>query len=351
VVSALSPESKILIVDDNIQNINLSVGILEWAGYENLKTVLDPTLAVSVFREYQPDLIILDLHMPNMDGFQVLEQLREYVSGDSYVPVLVFTADASAEARKRALALGASDFLTKPGDATEVLLRVQNFLKQRSLHVALEQHNTRLEERVFERTEELLKSRLETLECLAAAAEYRDDITGEHTKRVGEMSAQIAEKLGMHPVMVDLVRQAAPLHDIGKIGIADSILLKPSRLTDEEFEVMKRHTYIGAEILSRGDSPILLIATEIALYHHERWDGKGYCAGLRGEQIPLSARIVAVADAYDALTNDRPYQAARPIDQALFEIERNSGTQFDPTVVDAFLSLSDFEGFQTRRPA
>ena len=350
-VTAQLPESKILIVDDNIQNINLSVGILEWAGYQSIRTVLDPTKAAAEFREFQPDLVILDLHMPGLNGFQVLEQLREYVATDAYVPILVFTADDSADARRRALELGASDFLNKPGDAGEILLRVQNFLKARHMHVELESHNLRLEQRVFERTEELFQSRQETLDCLAAAAEYRDDITGDHTKRVGELSGVLAEALGMHPVMVDLVRQAAPLHDIGKIGVADSILLKSGPLTPEEVDVMRQHTHIGAEILSRGDSPILLIATEIALYHHERWDGRGYCAGLKGEEIPLTARIVAVVDAYDAMTNDRPYRAAQPIGEALAEIEAASGTQFDPRVVDTFLNLPDFKGCWTRRTA
>jgi putative two-component system response regulator len=347
-VTAKSPESKILIIDDNIQNVNLSVGILEWAGYANLRTVLDPTTAIDVFREYEPDLVILDLHMPVMDGFQVLEQMRQYISGQSYVPVLVFTADGTAEAKKRALELGASDFLTKPGDANEILLRVQNFLRQRNMHIELEEQNERLERRVLERTQELFESRQETLECLAAAAEFRDDITGEHTKRVGELSGRIAEALGVHPVMVELIKQAAPLHDIGKIGVADSILLKPGKLTDEEFEVMRQHTYIGAEILSRGDSPILLIATEIALYHHERWDGHGYCAGLKGEEIPLSARIVSVADAYDAMTNDRPYRSSLPLDQALEEIRRCTGTQFDPQVVEAFLAFPEFAEVKRR---
>src|SRR5690349_4861598 len=217
-VQAQLPDSKILVIDDHIQNIQLSVSVLEWAGYHDIRTILDPMMAVDAFREFNPDLVILDLHMPGIDGYQVLEQFREYCSVQSYVPVLVFTADGTADAKKRALALGASDFLTKPGDATEILLRVQNFLKQRHLQLELEQHNHRLEQRIFERTEELYSSRQETLDSLASACDYRDDQTGNHTKRVGDLSAAIAAAMGVNPTMVELIRQAAPLHDIGKIG-------------------------------------------------------------------------------------------------------------------------------------
>jgi len=348
VVSAQLPESKILVIDDNIQNIHLSVRVLEWAGYGNIRTVLDPTTALDVFREYNPDLVILDLHMPKTDGFQVLADIREFYA---YVPVLVFTADGTAEAKKRALELGASDFLTKPGDATEILLRVNNFLQLRKQQQEIEQYNRTLEQRVFERTSDLVHSRKETLDCLAAACDYRDDQTGQHTKRVGELSAAIAQAMGLNSTTVDVIRHAAPLHDIGKIGVSDNILLKPGRLEDHEFEQMKLHTFIGAEILAHAESPILSLAREIALYHHERWDGKGYLEGLSGEDIPLSARIVAVADAYDAMTSHRPYQQARSKEDAVKEIKRCSGSQFDPKVVEAFLSAVREGGHDSRLTA
>lgn len=350
-VSAQLPDSKILVVDDNIQNVHLSVRVLEWAGYTNIRTVLDPATALDVFREYHPDLVILDLHMPKIDGFQVLEQMREFCSMQSFVPVLVFTADGTADAKKRALEIGASDFLTKPGDATEILLRVNNFLKLRRQQIEIEQYNHTLEQRVFERTADLVGSRQETLDCLAAACDYRDDQTGQHTKRVGELSAAIAQAMGVNAAMVELIKHAAPLHDIGKIGVSDNILLKPGKLEEHEFEQMKLHTFIGAEILAHAESPILVMAREIALYHHERWDGTGYLERLKGEDIPLSARIVAVADAYDAITSNRPYQLARSKEEAIKEIVRCSGSHFDPKVVDAFLAAINEPGTGSRLSA
>ena len=338
-------------IDDNEQNVKFCLGILDWAGYQNVETLMDPTKALEVFRAFQPDLVILDLHMPRVDGYQLLEQFREFLSAQSYVPILVFTADGTTEAKKKALALGASDFLTKPGDADEILLRVKNFLAQRNMQVALEEHNTRLEQRVFERTEDLFNSRQETLACLAAAAEYRDDVTGMHVQRVGDLSATIAETLGLDPTTVQLIRDAAPLHDIGKIGISDSILLKPGLLEAHEYETMKLHTFIGAEILARGTSPILMLAREIALYHHERWDGGGYLEGLAGEDIPMAARIVSVADSFDAMTSDRPYRAAMTPEHALEEVKANSGKQFDPLVVDALMQVARFASGDGRMSA
>lgn len=183
------------------------------------------------------------------------------------------------------------------------------------------------------------KSQLETLQRLALAAEYRDDDTGLHTKRVGLTSRRIADALGWPAAQLELLLFAAPLHDVGKIGVPDEILLKPGKLTDAEFAVMRRHTVIGAKIVSGSTSPWLCLAEEIALSHHERWDGGGYPRKLAGEAIPLAGRIVAVADVFDALTHERPYKKAWPVAAALAEIERQSGTQFDPTAVAAFLAL------------
>ena len=195
-----------------------------------------------------------------------------------------------------------------------------------------------LEEKVRERTWELEEAQIEILERLALAAEYRDDDTGAHTQRVGRLSAMLGRALGMSDVDVELIRRAAPLHDVGKIGIPDAILLKPGPLTDEEYEVMKTHTVIGARILSGNTSPHLQLAEEIALTHHERWNGTGY-AGLGGEDIPLPGRIVAVVDVFDALTHDRPYKEAAPVPLALEEIRRQSGRHFDPPIAAAFVEL------------
>jgi putative two-component system response regulator len=196
-----------------------------------------------------------------------------------------------------------------------------------------------LEETVRDRTYELFRSRAETLKSLALAAEYRDYDTAEHTERVGERAARLTARLGLPAGSVELIGQAAPLHDVGKIGIPDHILLKPLALTPEEFGVMKEHTILGSKLLARSDNEVLQLGESIALTHHERWDGNGYPAGLSGEKIPITGRIVAVVDAFDAMTRDRPYRSARSIDHALAEVARCSGTQFDPRVAAAFLEL------------
>jgi putative two-component system response regulator len=241
-------------------------------------------------------------------------------------PVLVLTADVTVEVRRRALSAGASDFLSKPFDLHEIRLRVANLLETRRLQGELTQYARGLEERVRERTRDLEHSRLEVLERLALAAEYRDDDTYRHTERVGRITALLARRL-------------APLHDIGKVAISDRILLKPGRLTPEEFEAMKEHTVAGARILGGSSSPLLQMAEVIARSHHERWDGSGYPAGLAGEAIPLHGRLVAVADVFDALTHARPYKPAMPVEQALAELDAMAPAAFAPDVKAAFDAL------------
>jgi putative two-component system response regulator len=334
-----TPRATILIVDDQDNNIRILERLLRKSGYDRLIATTDPREAVALFREHEPDLVLLDLHMPYLDGFGVLEQLGPEIPENSFLPVLVLTADLSAEARKRALAMGAKDFLAKPFDAIEVMLRIQNLLEARFLYLALQNQNEQLEQKVHQRTRELEEAQVEILERLALAAEFRDDATHEHTRRVGEISARLARRLGLAEEICDLIRRAAPLHDLGKIAVPDSILLKFERLSVEEFEVVKSHTAVGARILSGSGHPLLRLAEEIALTHHEHWDGGGYSPGLKGEQIPIVSRIVAVADVFDALTHERPYKAAWPVREARAEIERQKGRQFDPRVVDAFLEL------------
>jgi len=337
--------ARFLVVDDEEHNIKLLERILERAGYKQYKCTTDPRDALPIFLEWEPDIVLLDLHMPHIDGFTLLEDFRHRTSGGAHVPVLVLTGDVSAEVRRRALASGAKDFLSKPFDVAEVLLRIKNLLETRFLHLQLLRQNELLEQRVRERTRELEGARIEILERLARAAEFRDDDTGQHTQRVGRISALVARSLGLPPEQVDLIRRAAPLHDVGKIGIPDSILLRPGRLGEREFEVMRTHTYIGARILSGSRFPLLDLASTIALTHHERWDGTGYPKGLKGEAIPIVGRIVAVADVFDALTHDRPYKPAWPVEQALAEIEQQAGYQFDPQVVEAFLESLRRMGF------
>jgi putative two-component system response regulator len=328
--------ARILIVDDQPSNVMLLEGILQEEDYTDYRSITDSRQALQVFMEYEPDLILLDLQMPYVNGFELMKKLRAHIPAGAFLPILVLTANITPEAKRQALAQGATDFLTKPFDQTEVVLRIRNLLQTRALHLQLQDQNQFLEQKVRERTMELEETQIEILERLALAAEYRDDDTGEHTKRVGQMSAQIAQALGLSGREVELIRRAAPLHDVGKIAIPDSILLKPSKLTSQEFELMKTHTRLGAKMLSGGRFSLLQWAEEIALTHHERWDGTGYI-GLRGESIPMTGRIVTVADVFDALTNERPYKKAWSYDEAIEEIQRQSGRQFDPLVVEAFL--------------
>lgn len=325
-------DAKILVVDDEKANIRLLEVLLEQEGFTNVHSTTDPRDALRLFREWHPDLLLLDLNMPHLSGFEVLAQLR--LEREAHpTPVLVLTADATTPVKHRALAEGASDFVTKPLDQVEVMLRVGNLLRTHF-------HGMELEEKVRERTHDLETAQLETVQRLALAAEFRDDQTGLHTKRVGTTSGQIAVAMGLPRGYVELIRTAAPLHDVGKIGISDSILLKPGPLSCEEFTIMKQHTVIGARIMAGSSSPVLRLAEEIALTHHEWWDGSGY-AGVSGEDIPLSGRIVTVADVFDALTHERPYKQAWSRDDAIAEIRHRAGVQFDPGVVEAFLRIGE----------
>jgi putative nucleotidyltransferase with HDIG domain len=276
--------------------------------------------------------------MPDRDGFAVIQALQQRIVED-HLPVLVVSGDISSEAKHRALALGARDFLTKPFDLTEMTLRVRNQLETRLLYQDVRKQNRALLEAIHGRTQELEHTRIEMLERLATAAEYRDDDTGQHTERVGSMSGRLAEVLGLPADDVSLIRRAAALHDVGKIGIPDALLLKPSRLTDEEMAVMRTHTVIGAHILGGSHAPLLQVAEVIALSHHEWWNGAGYPKQLSGNDIPIAGRVVAVADAFDALTHDRPYRGGQTVSQSMREIVRGGGVQFDPKIVDALETI------------
>lgn len=337
--------SRILIVDDRPENVLLLERMLTEAGYKHLRTETDSRRAIADFTDFAPDLVVLDLLMPHVDGFALLKQLRCRVPEGDFVPVLVVTADSTRKSKQEALSLSAKDFLTKPLDRAETLLRIYNLLETRWLHVELRHHNETLERKVYERTRQLEEAQLEILERLARAAEYRDDCTGQHTKRVGELAALLARTIDLPADEVELIRRAAPLHDIGKIGIPDQILLKPGTLTPEEYVSIKTHTDIGRIILSGSKFPILQVAERIALYHHERWDGSGYYR-LKGAGIPIEARIVSVVDVFDVITHTRPYKAASSVTVALDSIRSEREKQFDPQLVDAFCELlggSDIE--------
>ncbi|WPK11752.1 response regulator [Lysinibacillus louembei] len=329
-------QAKILIVDDQEYNVSLLERILRRAGFEYLYSTMDPFQAQPLFEEVKPDIVLTDLHMPGMDGIQILQYIR---SKDAILPVLMLTADLTPEAKKQAFQEGISDFLTKPIDRIELVLRITNLLQTRVLYGQLREQNQWLEEKVQQRTEELQQAKLEILNLLAKASEYRDDETGEHTQRVGHLSGLIAERLNLPKAEVELIRLAAPLHDIGKIGIPDQILLKPGRFEADEFERMKTHTTIGADILANSVFTTLKMARKIAIAHHEKWDGTGYPNGISGEDIPIEARIVALADFYDALTHERPYKRAWTPEETLAEIKAQRGKHFDPAVVDVFIEL------------
>lgn len=329
--------ARILIVEDSASDALLLETILGESDYTDVLAVDDPRRAVAVFRAFSPDLILLDLHMPHMNGLDVIHALQPEI-GSQYLPILMLTADVTSEARTRALSMGAKDFLTKPFDAVEVRLRIKNLLETRSLYRELSAQNEILERKVAERTEELEIAKIEILERLALTAELRDDETGVHTQRVGRMCALVAQALELDDHDVDLIRRASPLHDIGKIATPDRILLKPGKLSPAEWKIMKRHTEIGARLLSNSIASTLQLAETIALTHHERWDGGGY-TGVAGRDIPLCGRIVAVSDVFDALTHRRPYKEAWPVDRAVDEVSAQRGAQFEPRVVDAFLEV------------
>lgn len=331
--------ARILAVDDQPQNVMVLKRLLEGAGFSRVTTTTDPRQAVRLFKADQPDLVLLDLHMPEMDGFAVLDAITPGIPGDTYLPVVFITADADTHLKKKALSLGAKDFVNKPFDATEIVLRIRNLLEARFLYRALEEQSNVLEQRVRERTEELEQAQLELLHRLSRAADFRDDDTMQHTERVGRTSAALAAELGLADETVALIRLAAPLHDLGKIAVPDSILLKGGRLNDEEFAVVKGHTEIGARLLSGSAHPLLQMAEEIARTHHEQWDGTGYLHGLSADEIPLVSRIVAVADVFDALTHVRAYKQSWPLREALEELKRQRDTQFDARVVDALLRI------------
>ncbi len=330
---------RILIVDDEEGVAGPLQRLLQRAGYSDVTVCLNSAEAAAEFTRQQSDLLILDVHMPQRDGFAVMEDLFPEIDPDDYLPIVMITGDQDPEVQQRALTVGVTEFLTKPFEATTVLLRIGNLLEAQRVHREMRSRKDTLELRVQERTKDLAQAQIEILRRLALAAEYRDDVTGHHAERVGVLSALIADALGLGADAVRLIRRAAPLHDVGKIGIPDSILMKPGPLTSAEFGIMKTHTTMGGRILSGSRFPLLRAAKVIALSHHERWDGSGYPIGRSGEDIPLNGRIVAIADVFDSLCHERPYKPARPVSTAVEVIKAGAGNHFDPKVVDAFLGV------------
>lgn len=340
--AALAPEAadaRIVVVDDEPVNLRAFGRGLEALGFRRVDTFSDALAALAHIESEGVDLLLLDLHMAPLDGFGVLERLQPRLSSEGYLPVIILTGERDPRVKERALRMGGRDFLNKPVDLTELHARILNHLETRRLHRQVSDAAGLLEERVRERTRELEEARAEILARLARAAEYRDDATGRHQQRVGDLSALLAEHMGFDPERIEILRQAAPLHDVGKIGIPDSILRKPGPLTPAEYALMKQHTRLGAELLAGSENRILEAARIIAASHHERWDGSGYPAGLAGDAIPVEGRIVAVADAFDSLTHRRTYKAAVPLEATMGRLLRDAGTALDPTVTAALEHL------------
>ena len=328
----------ILVVDDTPVHALQLQQILRDAGCHNLVVEADPWKVVDAVATHEPQVIFLDIEMPQLDGFGVMQLLAKEISFRVPIPILVIVDGRDGDLRQRAISSGAFDSVSKPFDAVEVAVRARNALHHRLLATQVESGNVELEALVRARTEELDAAQVAVLEKLALAAEYRDDDTGDHPRRVGDLSADIARALGVSPGITEMIRLAAPLHDLGKIGIPDAILLKPGPLDDAEMEVMKTHTTIGARIVS-GSHPVLWLASQICMTHHERWDGSGYPEGLVGEDIPLPGRIAAVADVFETLIAERPYRKPWPRHKAIAELLNEGGKHFDPRIVDAFLRV------------
>jgi putative two-component system response regulator len=325
----------IFIVDDEPTNLKLLDRMLHGQGYQNLVLLEDPREVLDRYRETRPALILLDINMPHLNGYQVMEQLKA-LNDPLLPPIVILTAQHGKEHLLRALAAGARDFIGKPFDRNELLMRVRNLLGAQLAHRLLHDQKTVLEDMVRTRTEELRCTRLQVVQRLGMAAEYRDEATGNHILRMSHTCALLARAVGWSEVACDLILNASPMHDIGKIGIPDAIMLKPGKFEPHEWEIMKTHAAIGGKLLEGDDSALMRIAREIALTHHEKWDGSGYPGGLTGEAIPQSGRIAALADVFDALTSVRPYKKAWTIEAAVGYIEENSGKHFDPELVAVF---------------
>lgn len=325
--------SRILIVDDDQDNILLLSRTLREF---HTDSALDGHSTLVLARQMpQPDLILLDIMMPGMDGFETCSCLKNDVLTQD-IPIIFLSAIDDPGDKNKCFEMGAVDYITKPFKPLEVKARVRTHLKLKYANEALQNQNKILEQKVKERTREIYDTRLEIVYRLGRAAEYRDTETGMHIKRMSNYCACLARSIGLDESDIELLLHASPMHDVGKIGIPDRILLKNGKLDASEWEIMKTHTTIGAEILSGHESKLLETARIVALTHHERWDGSGYPRGLCRERIPLFGRIAGICDVFDALTSERPYKKSWPFDDAMSEIENGKGCHFDPELVSAF---------------
>lgn len=334
--AVLQHNSCIFLIDDEIVNLKLLERTLGLEGYANLHSIQDPRKFLQDYHDNKPALILLDINMPHIDGFGILKQLAE-LNDPTPPPVIVLTAQHSRDFLIKALESGARDYLTKPFERIELLMRVRNHLVAQLDHLAMHDRKQALEMQVKSRTAELEDTRLQVVQRLGMAAEYRDEETGNHILRMSHSAKLLAEAIGWDEYQSDLILHASPMHDIGKIGIPDNILLKPGKFEPDEWTIMKTHAEIGGKLLAGDDSDLMKMAQDIAMGHHEKWDGSGYPKGLSGTAIPESARIAAVCDVFDALTSVRPYKKAWTIKDATQLLIDSKDQHFEGRIVDAFI--------------
>lgn len=332
--------TKVLIVDDNILNVQILKKILQDAGFCQIYTTTDATQVLRLYDDLKPALLLLDYQMPQRNGIQLVSDLVQKYP-QRYLPILMLTADEDPQVKIEAFQAGVKDFLHKPYERTEVLLRSRNIIEVFLLYKEHTDQNASLEEQVNQRTRELKETRLDVIHRLARMAEFRDKDTGLHILRMSRYCFALAKRAGLSDSQAELLLATSPLHDIGKVAIPDHILLKPGRVDPSEFEIIKTHTTVGAQLLGGSSSTFLKMASTIALYHHERWDGLGYPQQLKGDNIPLVARICAVCDVFDALTSKRPYKPAFTFEASLDELIKGRNTQFDPKLLDIFFDMKE----------
>ncbi len=342
----MKAKATILVVDDDPRNVKLLEANLVPCGYD-VVTAADGIEALHKVESEDIDLILLDVMMPKMDGFEVTKKLKADEK-TKLIPIVLVTALRDTQDRVKGIDAGCDDFLSKPIETPELLARVKSLLMVKAYHDHMKNYEKELETEVTNKTKEiqlalnkLSEAHIETIFRLSRAAEYKDEGTGEHIKRMSHYAVAVAEALGLNKENIKRIFYAAPMHDIGKIGIPDHILLKPGKLNPDEWKIMKQHSVIGAEILANSESGFIKLAEIIALTHHEKWDGSGYPKGLKGNDIPLVGRICAIADVFDVLTTKRPYKDAFSLENSFTNIKEERGKHFDPAVVDAFFAVQD----------